>query len=235
MTNGIEGLLDVRAHTAWDNEYLTNLFRFEWRKTESPAGALQWTPVDPDAPKTPDAHIEGEKHELMMMTSDIALKEDPAYREVCERFLNDFDYFADAFARAWYKLTHRDMGPKERYLGPEVPEVSLPWQDPIPLARSRARGRCRHRGPEEEDSRQRSVGPGTGLGCLGLGLDLPRHRQAWRCERRACATRASEGAGRSTARPGWRRRSARLRASGPSSTAPTSRLEGTARRSRWPT
>ena len=131
MTNGIEGSWTPHP-TRWDNDYLTNLFKFEWKKTESPAGSLQWTPVDPDAPKTPDAHVEGKMNDLMMMTSDIALKEDPAYRAVCERFLNDFDYFADAFSRAWYKLTHRDMGPKDRYLGPEVPEVSLPWQDPIP-------------------------------------------------------------------------------------------------------
>ena len=131
MTNGIEGSW-TQNPTRWDNEYLTNLFTHEWEKTESPAGALQWTPVDPDAPKTPDAHIVGKENNLMMMTSDIALKTDPAYRAVCERFLNDFDYFADAFARAWYKLTHRDMGPVDRYLGPEVPEVALPWQDPIP-------------------------------------------------------------------------------------------------------
>ena len=131
MTNGIEGSW-TQNPTRWDNEYLTNLFTHEWEKTESPAGALQWTPVDPDAPKTPDAHIAGKENNLMMMTSDIALKTDPAYREVCERFLDDFDYFADAFARAWYKLTHRDMGPVDRYLGPEVPEVALPWQDPIP-------------------------------------------------------------------------------------------------------
>ena len=131
MTNGIEGSW-TQNPTRWDNEYLTNLFSHDWEKTESPAGALQWTPVDPDAPKTPDAHLEGKENSLMMMTSDIALKTDPAYREVCQRFLDDFDYFADAFARAWYKLTHRDMGPIDRYVGPEVPEVLLPWQDPIP-------------------------------------------------------------------------------------------------------
>ena len=131
MTNGIEGSWTPEP-TRWDNDYLTNLFKFEWEKAESPAGAMQWTPVDPNAPTTPDAHVEGEEHALMMMTSDIALKRDPAYREVCQRFLNDFEYFADAFARAWYKLTHRDMGPKDRYLGPEVPDVVLPWQDSIP-------------------------------------------------------------------------------------------------------
>ena len=131
MTNGIEGSWTPDP-TRWDNDYLTNLFRFEWKKTESPSGALQWTPVDPEAPKTPDAHLDGVQHDLMMTTADIAFKVDPAYREICERFLGDFDYFTDAFSRAWYKLTHRDMGPKDRYVGPEVPEVTLPWQDPIP-------------------------------------------------------------------------------------------------------
>ncbi|ETW11155.1 catalase/hydroperoxidase HPI(I) [Roseivivax marinus] len=131
MTNGIEGSWTPEP-TRWDNDYLTNLFAFEWEKTESPAGAVQWKPKDPGAPKTPDAHVDGQMNELMMMTSDIALKEDPAYRAICEKFLNDFDYFSDAFARAWYKLTHRDMGPKVRYMGPEVASEDLPWQDPIP-------------------------------------------------------------------------------------------------------
>ena len=131
MTNGIEGSWTPYP-TRWDNDYLVNLFKFDWKKIESPAGSLQWTPVDPRAPKTPDAHIEGKQNDLMMMTSDIALKEDPAYRKVCEHFLEDFDYFGSAFSRAWYKLTHRDMGPRDRYVGPEVPAVSLPWQDPIP-------------------------------------------------------------------------------------------------------
>ncbi|MEM8716833.1 MAG: catalase/peroxidase HPI [Cyanobacteria bacterium P01_G01_bin.4] len=131
MTNGIEGSWTPNP-TQWDNSYLENLFKYEWEQTKSPAGSIQWKPSNPDAPKTPDAHKSGVNHELMMMTSDIALKVDPAYREVCEKFLNDFDYFGDAFAKAWYKLTHRDMGPKVRYLGPEVAEEDLPWQDPIP-------------------------------------------------------------------------------------------------------
>lgn len=130
-TNGIEGSWTPNP-TRWDNDYLTNLFRYEWEQTRSPAGALQWRPTDPDAPTTPDAHVEGQRNELMMMTSDLALKVDPAYREVCERFLEDFDAFTDAFSRAWYKLTHRDLGPKSRYMGPDVPEVDLPWQDPLP-------------------------------------------------------------------------------------------------------
>jgi catalase-peroxidase len=134
MTNGIEGSWTPNP-TQWDNDYLTNLFKFDWKQTKSPAGALQWTPVDPNAPKTPDAHIPGQMNALMMMTTDIALKEDPAYRQVCEKFLGDFDAFTQAFSKAWYKLTHRDMGPRERYLGPEKRnENDLLWQDPIPVA-----------------------------------------------------------------------------------------------------
>ncbi|PSB30994.1 catalase/peroxidase HPI [Stenomitos frigidus] len=131
MTNGIEGSWTPNP-TQWDNSYLENLFKYEWEQTKSPVGAIQWQPSTPDAPKTPDAHKLGVEHNLMMMTSDIALKVDPAYREICQRYLNDFEHFSDAFARAWYKLTHRDLGPKTRYLGPEVAAEDLPWQDPIP-------------------------------------------------------------------------------------------------------
>ena len=132
MTNGIEGSWTPNP-TQWDNSYLENLFGLEWEQTTSPAGASQWTPVDPNAPKTPDAHIPGQMNPLMMMTSDIALKVDPDYRRVCEKFLGDFDAFTQAFSKAWYKLTHRDMGPRERYLGPEKRnENDLLWQDPIP-------------------------------------------------------------------------------------------------------
>jgi catalase-peroxidase len=132
MTNGIEGSWTPHP-TQWDNDYLENLFKFEWEQKRSPAGALQWKPVDPDAPKTPDAHIDGQMNDLMMMTSDIALKVDPEYRKVCEKFLADFDAFTLAFSKAWYKLTHRDMGPTDRYLGPEVKvEDDLLWQDPMP-------------------------------------------------------------------------------------------------------
>jgi len=133
MTNGIEGSW-IQHPTRWDNEYLTNLFGHEWEQTKSPAGALQWTPVDKDAPKTPDAHLEGVEHPLMMMTSDIALKVDPVYRGICEQFLADFDLFTHEFSKAWYKLTHRDMGPKSRYLGPEVAAEDFIWQDPLPAA-----------------------------------------------------------------------------------------------------
>ncbi len=132
MTNGIEGSWTPDP-TRWDNSYLENLFKFDWEQTKSPAGAMQWRPKDPNAPKTPDAHVEGQMNDLMMMTSDIALKVDPEYRKVCEKFLADFDAFTQAFSKAWYKLTHRDMGPKHRYLGPEVAiEDGLLWQDPLP-------------------------------------------------------------------------------------------------------
>ncbi len=131
MTNGIEGSWTPDP-TQWDNSYLENLFGLEWEKTQSPAGALQWMPIALDAPTTPDAHLGGVDHPLMMMTSDIALKVDPVYAEICQKFLGDFDSFTVAFSKAWYKLTHRDMGPKSRYLGPEVTAEDLPWQDPLP-------------------------------------------------------------------------------------------------------
>ena len=132
MTNGIEGSWTPNP-TQWDNTYLENLFGFEWKQSKSPAGAIQWTPSDEqNSPRTPDAHLDGVVHPLMMMTSDIALKVDPVYREVCLKFLADFDAFTDAFSKAWFKLTHRDMGPKSRYLGPEVNTDELPWQDPLP-------------------------------------------------------------------------------------------------------
>ena len=194
-TNGIEGAWTPNP-TRWDNDYLTNLFSHEWQKTVSPAGALQWTPVDPNAPKTPDAHLEGVEHNLMMTTADIAFKVDPAYREVCERFLNDFDYFTDAFSRAWYKLTHRDMGPKDRYLGPEVPEVTLPWQDPIPALDHEVVSDA-----DVADLKAKILASGLSrlgarLGGLGLGLDLPRDRQARRRQRRARPPLAPKGLGR---------------------------------------
>ncbi|MEN1704618.1 MAG: catalase/peroxidase HPI, partial [Planctomycetota bacterium] len=131
MTSGIEGAWTPNP-IKWDNAYLENLFKYDWEMTRSPAGGIQYKPVDADAPKTPDAHIEGQQNELMMLATDLALKVDPSYRAICEKFIEDFDYFSDCFARAWYKLTHRDMGPKVRYLGPEVPDEELIWQDPIP-------------------------------------------------------------------------------------------------------
>lgn len=132
ITSGIEGAWKPKP-TTWDNGYFETLFKYEWKLTKSPAGANQWTPTDESASTTVvDAHDPNKFHAPMMTTADMALRMDPAYEKISRRFLNDFNAFADAFARAWYKLTHRDMGPIARYLGPEVPKEELIWQDPIP-------------------------------------------------------------------------------------------------------
>ena len=117
----------------WSNDYFEHLFKYEWDMVRSPAGAKQW--VAKDAPEIiPDAHIPGKKHKPTMLTTDLTLRLDPAFEKISRRFLDNPQAFADAFARAWYKLTHRDMGPRARYLGPEVPKEALIWQDPLPAA-----------------------------------------------------------------------------------------------------
>jgi catalase-peroxidase len=119
--------------TRWTNNFFWNLFGYEWELTKSPAGAHQWRPVNNAGAGTiPDAHDKTRRHPPAMLTSDIALRADPAYEKISRRFFEDPDAFADAFARAWFKLTHRDMGPRARYLGPEVPAEPLIWQDPVP-------------------------------------------------------------------------------------------------------
>ncbi|MGW4892991.1 catalase/peroxidase HPI [Kitasatospora sp. NPDC004240] len=133
LTSGLEGAWTNRP-TTWDNGYLDNLFGYEWELTTSPAGAQQWKPVDAAAQNTvPDAHDPAERHAPMMLTTDLALRQDPVYGPICRRFHEHPDQLAEAFAKAWYKLLHRDMGPLSRYLGPWVPEPQL-WQDPIPAA-----------------------------------------------------------------------------------------------------
>jgi catalase-peroxidase len=132
VTSGLEGAWTARP-TEWSMLYLANLFAFEWEQTRSPAGAVQWVPVNNQAANTvPDAHIEGKAHQPIMFTTDLSLKEDPAYREISQRFLQNPEEFELAFAKAWYKLTHRDMGPSARYVGAEVPAETLIWQDPVP-------------------------------------------------------------------------------------------------------
>ncbi len=132
ITSGLEGAWKPNP-TQWDNGYFDTLFKYEWTLTKSPAGAHQWTPIDPAAATTVvDAHDPTKFHPPMMATTDLALRMDPAYLEVSKRFHANPDQFADAFARAWFKLTHRDMGPRVRYLGPLVPAEELIWQDPIP-------------------------------------------------------------------------------------------------------
>lgn len=132
ITSGLEGAW-TPTPTQWDMSYFDTLFGYDWELTKSPAGAHQWTPKDAAAKGTvPDAHNASKRHAPMMSTADMAMREDPAYRKISEHFHANPDEFADAFARAWYKLTHRDMGPISRYLGPEVPTEELIWQDPVP-------------------------------------------------------------------------------------------------------
>ncbi|MGE4549663.1 MAG: catalase/peroxidase HPI [Intestinibacillus sp.] len=130
--SGLEGAWKPNP-TQWDMGYLETLFRYDWNLVKSPAGAYQWVPSDPAAADTvQDAHDPNKRHAPMMTTADLSLRMDPIYRPIAERFRDNPDEFADAFARAWFKLTHRDMGPRARYLGPEVPAEELIWQDPVP-------------------------------------------------------------------------------------------------------
>ena len=132
ITSGLE-VTWTTTPTRWTSNFLWNLFGYEWELTKSPAGAYQWTPKHGAGANTvPDAHDPTKRHAPAMLTTDLALRFDPEYEKIARRFLEDPDLFADAFARAWFKLTHRDMGPRARYLGPEVPAEELIWQDPIP-------------------------------------------------------------------------------------------------------
>jgi catalase-peroxidase len=135
ITSGLEGAW-TSTPTAWDNSFFETLFGYEWERTSSPAGAHQWKPTDgAGAGTVPDAHDPSKSHAPMMLTTDLALRLDPVYERISRRFLENPNEFADAFARAWFKLTHRDMGPIARYLGPEVPTETLLWQDPVPPVR----------------------------------------------------------------------------------------------------
>lgn len=132
ITSGLEGAWSA-SPAAWSHQYLQNLFKFEWIKSKSPAGAVQWVPKDAEAATfVPDAHIPGKLHTPIMFTTDLSLKFDPAYREIAQRFLNEPEAFERAFAKAWFKLTHRDMGPRARYVGGNLPNEALLWQDPVP-------------------------------------------------------------------------------------------------------
>jgi catalase-peroxidase len=131
ITSGLEGAWS-NTPTKWSNGFLDNLYKYDWELTKSPAGAFQWTPKNPEAQNTvPDAHDPSKRHAPVMLTTDLALRFDPIYGPIAKRFHENPDQLADAFARAWYKLLHRDMGPVSRYLGPWVPEPQL-WQDPVP-------------------------------------------------------------------------------------------------------
>ena len=132
ITSGLEGAWTPTPKT-WDNSYFETLFGYDWDLTKSPAGAYQWVPTNPAAADAvPDAHDPEKRHAPVMLTTDLAMRMDPIYEPISRRFLENPDEFADAFARAWFKLTHRDMGPISRYVGPEVPAEQLIWQDPVP-------------------------------------------------------------------------------------------------------
>lgn len=134
VTSGLEGAWTVTP-VQWSYNYLENLFNFEWKQVKSPGGATQWIPTDPNAANmVPDAHLPGVRHAPVMTTADLALVFDPEYRKISKRFLENPKEFEDAFARAWFKLTHRDMGPRARYVGSEIPAEELIWQDPVPAA-----------------------------------------------------------------------------------------------------
>ena len=137
ITSGLEGTWTTTP-TKWSNNYFENLFGYEWELTKSPAGAYQWKPSNNAGEGTvPDAHDSSKSHTPIMLTTDLSLKMDPLYEPISRKFYENPDLFADAFARAWFKLTHRDMGPKSRYLGQEVPKEDLIWQDPIPKLTSK--------------------------------------------------------------------------------------------------
>lgn len=132
ITSGLEGAW-TQAPTQWSTLYLQNLLNIEWEQTKSPAGAIQWVPKDKDLHEiVPDAHVEGKFNPPVMTTADLALKFDPEYKKIAERFLENPDEYQKAFAKAWFKLTHRDMGPKALYVGDEIPAEDLLWQDPVP-------------------------------------------------------------------------------------------------------
>jgi catalase-peroxidase len=132
ITSGLEGAWSVNP-VAWTTQYLDNLFAFEWVQTKSPAGAIQWIPADEQASHlVPDAHDSSKRHAPIMFTTDLSLKFDPSYRKIAKRFQENPEEFELAFAKAWFKLTHRDMGPRARYIGAEVPDEELLWQDPVP-------------------------------------------------------------------------------------------------------
>ena len=201
ITSGLE-VTWTTTPTKWSNNYFENLFGYEWELTKSPAGAHQWKPKNgAGAGTVPHAHDPSKRIAPSMLTTDLALRFDPAYEKISRRFLENPDQLADAFARAWFKLTHRDMGPRARYLGPEVPAEELIWQDPIPAVN--------HPLIDAQDIaslKSKILASGlsvsrAGFDRLGVGVHVPRLRQARRRERRPHSPGAAEGLGSQPARP----------------------------------
>jgi Peroxidase len=207
LTSGLEGAW-TKEPAKWDNGFLENLFEYDWELTESPAGAKQWTPKNPDAQGTvPDAHDPSKRHAPMMLTTDLALRFDPIYEPISRRFYENPEELADTFAKAWYKLLHRDMGPISCYLGPWIPAEQL-WQDPVPAVDHELIDAADI--AEGADPRVGAVDLAARRNRVVLGGVVPRHRQArWR-ERRAASPRAAEGlGGQRTGRAGERPADAR--------------------------
>ena len=192
ITSGLE-VTWTYSPTRWDNEYFQILFEYEWELMKSPAGANQWRPKDGGGAGTvPHSNDPEKRQEPRMLTTDLALRVDPEYEKISRRFAEDQDALSDAFARAWFKLTHRDMGPIQRYLGPEVPQEELLWQDPLPEVEGEPVDTETGHRSEAPDPR---VGPDripAGFDRLGVGIHLPRKRQAWRCQRWSHPSRAAE-------------------------------------------
>ena len=184
----------TQTPTKWSNHFFENLFKNEWELTKSPAGAKQWKAKGAQA-TIPDAFDKSKKHVPTMLTTDLSLRFDPAYEKISRRFYEHPDQFADAFARAWFKLTHRDMGPIAALPRPARAEGDADLAGPDPGGGSSADRRAGHRGAEGEDPRVRPVGVAAGLDRLGVGVDVPRLRQARRRQRRAHSPRAAEGLG----------------------------------------
>ncbi len=195
FTSGLEGAWTTNP-IKWDNNYFENLLSYDWELTKSPAGAQQWTPKNGSAVATvPDAFDPSKKHPPMMFTTDLSLKVDPSYAKISKRFHDEPQAFADAFAKAWFKLTHRDMGPIARYLGPLVPKEPLLWQDPVPAVDHKLIGEQDIADPEGEDPRLGTLHLPSGHDRLGGGGNVPRRRQARWGQRGAHSPRATKGLG----------------------------------------
>ena len=191
VTSGLEGAWTATP-TTWSHLYLDNLFRFDWVQQKSPAGATQWIPADNALQDSvPDAHVEGQWNTPIMFTTDLALKFDPGFREAAEQFWKNPEAFNAAFARAWFKLTHRDLGPRSRYLGSEVPDEIFIWQDPVPAGKSQIGWQARHPTLETANSKFRSYLDRVDYHCMGLRLDIPGNRHARRRQRCALASSTS--------------------------------------------
>ena len=203
FTSGLEGAWTTDP-VKWDNGFFDILFKYDWDLTTSPAGAKQFDPTDPAAQGTvPGAHDPSKRRAPVMLTTDLALKLDPAYGPISRRFHEHPAEFAEAFAKAWYKLTHRDMGPLSRYLGPWCPSAQL-LAGPGPRRGPSTGRRAGHRCAEEPSPRIRAAGLRTGFDGLGGGGNLPRDRQP-RWGQRARSGSPRKRTGRSTTRPGWPR------------------------------